>query len=122
MRVPLPSSLALKQVLLPVKRRAAGDPVGDEGPAPCAATPEEVLRRDCPAGVYRQPGDRGHDQLGERDRSIQTEDLPGSSQSNSSYPFLSVTERCRERQRACRLSIQTLVPDRPGVAHMGSTT
>jgi len=33
----------LRQVLLPVQRRAVGDPVGDKGPDPSAATPQEVL-------------------------------------------------------------------------------
>lgn len=35
--------LLFLKVLLPVQRRAAGDPVADQRPPVCAAPPEEVL-------------------------------------------------------------------------------
>ncbi len=43
---PLPRGQApvLPALLLPVQRRAAGDPLGDQGPAARAAASEEVLR------------------------------------------------------------------------------
>ena len=43
----------LPQVLLPEQRRAAGDPVGSEGPAARPAAPEEVLRRNPEAEIRR---------------------------------------------------------------------
>lgn len=49
---------------------------------PGAATLEEVLWRNRQAGVHRQPGNPGHDQLRERNCSIHTDNLPSKSQSN----------------------------------------
>ena len=130
------SSFASKQVLLPVQWWATGDLVGDKGPPPSAATLEEVLWRNRQAGVYIQSRDCGHDQLRKRSRSIQTENLPSSSQSNSPHSFslfffflflfsffffflalFFITEQNKDRQTTCWFSIWTLVPDCLEVAH-----
>lgn len=57
------SSSSHSQVLLPVQRRAAGDPVTDQRPAVCAAPPEEVLRGHRQTGIHQGHGDHWHDQL-----------------------------------------------------------
>jgi len=56
----------LCQILFPVERRAAGDLVGDEGPAARAASPEEVLRGHREARLHCREGHRRHDVVGER--------------------------------------------------------
>lgn len=56
----LHTCLTSPQILLPVERRAAGDPVGDEGPDARAAAPQEVLRGHLHAAVQRRQGDRRH--------------------------------------------------------------
>lgn len=55
------SSLSSLQILLPVQRRAAGDPIRDEGPPARAASPQEVLRRHQLPALLAAAGDRGHD-------------------------------------------------------------
>lgn len=55
------SSLSSLQILLPVQRRAAGDPIRDEGPPARAASPQEVLRGHQLPALLAAAGDRGHD-------------------------------------------------------------
>ena len=69
-RVPGDEAPRVSAVLLPLQRRAAGDFVGDEGPAARAAFPQEGVRGDPPAGVPEEHGGHGDALRGGRDGDV----------------------------------------------------
>jgi hypothetical protein len=65
-RLPGDQAALLPALLLPLQRRAAGDPGRDQGPPARAAAPQEVLRGHQQAQLRRGPQHRGHGVQGGR--------------------------------------------------------